>query len=55
MTKHLIDHRPVSTGARIRHFMRLARAPREGWHRTHEQRDASRLIHFLRIARGRLA
>lgn len=54
MTKHLADHRAQPTSARVRHFLRLARAPRDMWHRTHSVSGPSRLMHFLRIARGRI-
>jgi hypothetical protein len=53
MTKHLADHRKASTGARVRQFLRLSRAPRETWHRTRGGAGATRLAQFLRIARGR--
>jgi hypothetical protein len=53
MTKHLADHRQSSTGARVKHFLRLARRPRETWHRSRPGSGATRLVQFLRIARGR--
>ena len=53
--RHLADHRAPSTGGRVKHFMLLARTPRETWHRPRPKAGASRLIQFLRIARGRLA
>ncbi|MBP9185202.1 MAG: hypothetical protein KBF78_18885 [Fuscovulum sp.] len=55
MSKHLADHRKASTGARVKHFMRLARAARETWHRPHAGPGKARLVQFLRIARGRTA
>jgi hypothetical protein len=53
MTKHLADHRTASTGARTRHFLRLARTTRETWKRTRGALGAQRLMQFLRIARDR--
>lgn len=53
MSKHLADHRAATTGGRVKHFLRLARAGRETWHRTRGTAGASRLVQFLRIARGR--
>ena len=53
MTKHLADKRKTSTGARVRHFMRIARTARETWHRSEAKAGSSRLAQFLRIARGR--
>ena len=55
MTKHLADHRQSSSGARVRHFLRLARTPRETFHRSRPEAGATRLAQFLRIARGRTA
>lgn len=55
MSKHLADHRRVSTGGRMKHFLRLARSPRETWHRPHAAIGKGRLAQFLRIARGRTA
>lgn len=55
MTKHLADKRKTSTGGRVKHFMRLARAARETWHRSEGTVGSSRLTQFLRIARGREA
>lgn len=54
MTRHITDHRTASKGARMTHFLRLARAERGPWHRPHAAPGSSRLVHFLRIARGRL-
>jgi hypothetical protein len=53
MSRHLADHRKATTGGRIKHFLRLARTPREGWHRSRDGATASRLKQFLRIERGR--
>ena len=55
MSKHLADRRTTSTGSRVKHFLRLAKAPRGSWHRPHTPSGASRLAQFLRIARGRMA
>lgn len=55
MSKHLADHRKATTGARVKHFLRLARAPRETWHRPRGGAGAVRVAQFLRIARGRTA
>jgi hypothetical protein len=56
MTKHLADHRKASTGARVRHFLRLARATRETWHRPRGASSGqARLRQYLRIERGRTA
>lgn len=53
MSRHLADHRAISTGSRVKHFLRLARSPRETWARPRGKAGASRLIQFLRIERGR--
>lgn len=53
MSRHLADHRTQSTGSRVKHFLRLARTPRETWARPRGKAGASRLIQFLRIERGR--
>jgi hypothetical protein len=55
MSKHLADHRKASTGARVKHFLRLARSVRETWHRPHAEPGKARLVQFLRIERGRSA
>jgi hypothetical protein len=55
MSRHLADHRKATTGSRIRHFLRLARTPRETWHRPRDGAGTSRLKQFLRIERGRTA
>lgn len=55
MTRHLADHRARTTGARLKHFLRLARHPRETWQRPRGKAGSTRLIQFLRIARGRTA
>lgn len=53
--RHPADHRPVSTGVRVKQFLRLARTRRETFHAHHPAPGSGRLVHFLRIARGRLA
>lgn len=55
MTKHLADKRSPSTGGRVRHFLRLSRTKRDTWHQSRPAAGASRLVQFLRIARGRTA
>jgi hypothetical protein len=55
MSRHLADHRSRSTGARVKHFLRLARTPRETWQRPRGKSGAGRLIQFLRIEKGRSA
>ncbi|WP_173861032.1 hypothetical protein [Tabrizicola sp. TH137] len=55
MTKHIADKRAPSTGSRVQQFLRLSRTPRETWHRPRPAAGSSRLIHFLRISRGRTA
>jgi hypothetical protein len=53
MGRHLADHRSRTTGGRVKHFLRLARNPRETWLRPRGKAGTSRLVQFLRIARGR--
>ena len=55
MSRHLADHRSRTTGGRVKHFLRLARTPRETWQRPRGAVGTSRLVQFLRIARGRTA
>jgi hypothetical protein len=55
MSRHLADHRVASSGGRMKHFLRLARTPRETWHRPRPGAGKARLAQFLRIARGRSA
>ena len=55
MSRHLADHRARTTGARLKHFLRLARSPRETWQRPRGKAGSARLVQFLRIARGRTA
>lgn len=59
MTKHLADHRATSTGARVKHFLRLARNRSEAawarvWQRPFERATENRrLVEYVRIERGR--
>jgi hypothetical protein len=53
MGRHIADKRALSTGSRVKHFLRLSRTPRETFHRHHTKSGATRLVQFLRIARGR--
>ena len=55
MTKHIADKRSPSSGSRVQQFLRLSRIPRETWHHSRPAAGSSRLIQFLRIARGRSA
>ena len=52
MARHLADHRKPSSGERVKHFLRLARTPRETWHKPRPAAGATRLQQFLRIERG---
>lgn len=53
--RHLADKQKSATKSRTAHFMRLSRTPRETFHAHHSAPKASRLMQFLRIARGELA
>jgi hypothetical protein len=53
MSRHLADHRARTTGSRVKHFLRLARTPRNTWLRARGAAGAGRLVQFLRIERGR--
>lgn len=53
--RHLADKRRPSSGSRTAQFLRLSRTPREGWHSHHSPAGKSRLVQFLRIARGQTA
>ena len=53
--RHKADKRSPSTGTRTAEFLRLSRTPRETFHTHHSAPKASRLMQFLRIARGRTA
>ncbi|MEY4983428.1 MAG: hypothetical protein RIR62_1694 [Pseudomonadota bacterium] len=55
MSKHIADRRAPSKGGRVRAFMKIARHPREGWHRSEGTPTNRRVVEFLRIARGRSA
>lgn len=55
MTKHIADKRAPSTGSRVQQFLRLSRTPRDTWHTTRPAAGPTRLVQFLRIARGRTA
>ncbi len=55
MSRHLADHQTPTTGGRLKHFLRLAKAPRDTWHRARDGAGQVRLAQFLRIARGRRA
>ncbi|MFN5997678.1 MAG: hypothetical protein ACK47C_20675 [Paracoccaceae bacterium] len=55
MSRHLADHRTRTTGARVKHFLRLARTPRDTWVRARGASGSARLIQYLRIERGRSA
>ena len=55
MTKHIADKRAPSTGTRVKQFLRLSRMPRDTWHQSRPAAGSSRLVQFLRIARGRTA
>ena len=53
MSRHLADKRKPSSGGRLKAFLRIERSDRDGWHRPHTASGATRLMQFLRIARGR--
>lgn len=53
MSRHLADHRSQTTGGRVKHFLRLARTPRDTWLRPRGKAGNTRLVQFLRIERGR--
>ncbi len=58
MARHPADHRAAPQGARLRHFLRLARQGDGAWQalaRRPAPQGTRRLAEFLRIARGRLA
>lgn len=40
--------------ARLTQFLRIARLSREGWHVQRSSASSGRVVHFLRIARGKL-
>lgn len=53
MSRHLADRQSRTTGGRLKHFLRLARAPRVTWKRPRGKAGSGRLVQFLRIERGR--
>lgn len=55
MARHLADHRKSSEGGRVKHFLRLAKAPRETWKVARPGSAGGRLVQFLRIERGKTA
>jgi hypothetical protein len=55
MGRHLADHRTLSSGSRVKHFLRLSRSPRETWKQARAAAGPSRVVQFLRIAKGRSA
>jgi hypothetical protein len=55
MSRHLADHRARTTGGRVKHFLRLARRPRETWLRQRGGSGPTRIVQFLRIERGHTA
>lgn len=52
--RHVADKRSPVSPSRTAHFLRLARTPRETFHTDRKPAGNSRLIQFLRIARGHL-
>ena len=53
MSKHLADHRKAPTETKVKNFLRLSREKRDTWHHSRPAAGKSRLLQFLRIARGR--
>ena len=54
--RHLADKQQLSDTERTKHFMKLARHPREVFHVNHSHQRANlRLQHFMRISRGHTA
>ncbi len=53
--RHLADKRSPVLPSRTAHFLRLSRTPRETFHAPRPPASNARLLHFLRIERGRLA
>ncbi len=53
--RHIADHQTRATSGRVKHFLRLARSPRETFHKPRSIAGKSRLVQFLRIERGRTA
>ena len=60
MSKHLADHRSASTGARLAHFLRIARQEGEAiWHGLRQRPFARgtsnrRAVEYVRIEKNRL-
>lgn len=58
MSKHLADHRATPTGARLQHFLRIARNQSEAvwqglWQRPVGPSDSNRrVLEFIRIERN---
>jgi hypothetical protein len=55
MARHIADRRAPTDGGRVKHFLRLARTPRETWKQSRGAPGPTRLVQFLRIERGRTA
>lgn len=53
--RHVADRRAPAGKDRTAAFLRLDRAPREGFHVSRPAAGQGRIVQFLRIARGRLA
>lgn len=53
--RHIADRRAPAGKARAAEFLRLDRTPRETFHVARPAAGQSRIVQFLRIARGRLA
>jgi len=53
MSKHLADHRNAPSSEKVKQFLRLSRLSRDTWHRPRAAAGNTRLLQFLRIARGR--
>lgn len=53
--RHKADKQSPSTGTRTAQFLRLSRQNRETFHAHFAGARPSRLVQFLRIARGRTA
>lgn len=53
MSRHLADRQSPTTASRLIHFLRVARGPHPGWHRSEATGAQTRVVQFVRIARGR--
>jgi len=51
--RHLADTRSPSTGGRVKNFLRLSKMRRDTFHAKYPPAGSSRVVQFLRIARGR--